>query len=330
MVNVLIPTMPSDTHAVLVKKELEKKGHRGMLWYTGDFPARQTHSFEFDNEDIFWHTTGIEDLVDHNGFDVVWFRRALMPVLPDYLHPEDVKNAKKENKMFYYNFWQMIGSDAVWVNPFNNLLKANAKLLQLKIAKEVGLNIPKTLVSNDPEKIKKYIQKYQSKIVYKTLYPMVWLGKDEARLTYTDMISLDQLPEDRILQAVPGIFQHKIEKAYEVRVTYMDEKYIAVKLNSQYHPKGKMDWRYIPPGQLTLEEITLPDHIDQSCIELMKELGVIFGCFDFIVTPDNEYYFLEINEQGQFLWIEDANSDIKMLDTFTDFLIQQGNRGVIK
>lgn len=32
----------------------------------------------------------------------------------------------------------------------------------------------------------------------------------------------------------------------------------------------------------------------------MRKLGIIFGCFDFIVTPDEEYVFLEVNPMGQF------------------------------
>ncbi len=62
----------------------------------------------------------------------------------------------------------------------------------------------------------------------------------------------------------------------------------------------------------------------------MKKLGLVFGCFDFIVTPDNEYYFLEINEQGQFLWIEEVNPDIKMLDAFVNFLINKNSPVVSK
>ena len=33
-------------------------------------------------------------------------------------------------------------------------------------------------------------------------------------------------------------------------------------------------------------------------------MGLNFGAFDFIVTPDNKYIFLECNPNGQWLWIE--------------------------
>ena len=53
----------------------------------------------------------------------------------------------------------------------------------------------------------------------------------------------------------------------------------------------------------------------------MRCMGLVFGALDLIVTPDEEYLFLEINEQGQFLWIEDYNPEFKMLDIFLHFLI---------
>jgi len=34
-------------------------------------------------------------------------------------------------------------------------------------------------------------------------------------------------------------------------------------------------------------------------------LELKYGALDFVVTNTNEWYFLEINTMGQFLWIED-------------------------
>lgn len=53
----------------------------------------------------------------------------------------------------------------------------------------------------------------------------------------------------------------------------------------------------------------------------MHKMGLVFGTLDFIVNENDEYIFLEVNEQGQFLWIEDLNPDLKMLDVFIHFLV---------
>ena len=52
----------------------------------------------------------------------------------------------------------------------------------------------------------------------------------------------------------------------------------------------------------------------------MNSLGIVSGSFDFIVTEDGEHVFLEVNEQGQFLWLEDLCPDLLLLDAFCAFL----------
>lgn len=327
MVAILIPTKPDDAHSVYVQLALIQKGHKGVLWYTADFPVKQTHSFELNQSAMTWQANGVDFSVNNTLFNVVWYRRPQKPTLSTVLHPDDKENAEKEITLFYQALWQLIAPAARWINPVISIKRANCKLLQLKVAAKLGFKIPHTLVSNDPTKIKDFICRYKTgEVIYKTLYPLVWIEKNAMRLAYTNAIQLNDLPEDEILQSTPGIFQEKIDKAYELRVTYFGQYPVAVKLRSQEHPKGGLDWRHIPTKELVIEEYALPDSINQRCQMMMASLGIVFGCFDFIVTTGGEYYFLEVNEQGQFLWIEEINPDIKMLDIFTEFLICEKQR----
>jgi glutathione synthase/RimK-type ligase-like ATP-grasp enzyme len=323
MKNILIPTKPDDQHAHFVNLALQSKGHQGTLWYTADFPELQTHTFEFQHELIRWQAKGTDfEVLDGQEFDVVWWRRPRRPVIPDFVHPEDIENANYENLEFYKTFWHIIAPDAYWVNPAWAAKESSCKLLQLKVARGLGLNVPATLISNDPPKIKEFILRNGfAKTIYKPLYPVAWFGKDEMRLTYTREINLNMLPEDKYLQTTAGIFQKKIEKEYELRVNIFGNTCVAAKLSSQDHPQGKEDWRKVPQNELSVEEYDLPESIFKQCKLFMRKFGIVFGCFDFIVSPAGEYYFLEINEQGQFLWIEDVNPEIKILDAFTEFLI---------
>ena len=323
MKNILILTMPEDQHALYVKMALATKGHQGVLWYTADFPSLQTHSFELQQSSILWESKGPEFLVNNNNqFSTVWWRRPRPPELPDCVHSEDVENANRENLELYKTFSNVVAPEAFWINELSAAKKANCKLLQLLVAKQSGLTVPETLISNDPRRIKNFILKNNiENTIYKPLYPVVWNRKEDFRITYTREVTLAMLPKDNILQSTAGIFQRKINKAYELRVNFLGDCCISAKLKSQDHPKGKMDWRYIPSHELKVEEYDLPEPIQVKCRALMNKLNLVFGCFDFIVTPDGEYYFLEINEQGQFLWLEDMNPEIKMLDAFTEFLI---------
>ena len=74
-----------------------------------------------------------------------------------------------------------------------------------------------------------------------------------------------------------------------------------------------------PPAELT----DLPSDVRERCLDLMHELGLVFGCIDLIVTPENEYVFLEVNEMGQFLWVEHCCPESKLLHKFSQFLMSR-------
>lgn len=318
---VLIPTMPDDGHAINVKLALDKLGHECVLWHTADFPTQQNQTFEISMDGFHWYVEGTNINISNDSFDVIWNRRPRKPILSDDLHPDDIENATKENTAFFQFMWHVIGDGSRWINSYNEGNSGNSKLLQLKTAANVGLNIPETLVSNDPKLINQFIDKYKNdEVVYKTVYPVAWFDDKSVRLTYTKPISKSDLPSDDTLKNTPGIFQRKVEKAYELRVVYMGGEFITVKLDSQSDMKSKEDWRAAPTTELNIEQVELPENISNKCVDFMNSLGLEFGSFDFIVTPENEYYFLEVNEQGQFLWLEDINPEIKILDAFIQFI----------
>lgn len=332
MLNILIATKPDDADSVYVKLAAEALGHRVTLWHTSDMPTLQTHSFRLDDGAIKWSAVGAELNIDESTeFDVVWRRRPAKPKLEGYVHPDDLKNATNENRELYNTFWQVVAPDAFWINPPISYSKSSCKLLQLKIASKLGLKIPETLVTSYPEKIIEFIQKYQpGEVVYKPMYPVMWAGDTEMRLTYTKPILLEDLPKPSVLRLTPGIYQKRIEKAFELRVTCMGHTAIATKICSQDTANGKEDWRSVSATELNMQPYALPDEIANKCFALMLKLGVVFGCFDFIVTPEGEYVFLEINEQGQFLWQEEQNASIKLLDPFVKFLVERNTNFVWK
>jgi D-alanine-D-alanine ligase-like ATP-grasp enzyme len=43
-------------------------------------------------------------------------------------------------------------------------------------------------------------------------------------------------------------------------------------------------------------------------MELMSRLSLAYGAIDLVLTPDGRYIFLEINPNGQWLWIDEMLS----------------------
>lgn len=136
---------------------------------------------------------------------------------------------------------------------------------------------------------------------------------------YTTVISEDLLPSSSVLALTPGIYQKRINKQFEVRATFFGNTNISVKI---VNSAEDVDWRLkSATSGLKIEPITLCKEIENKCLLMMKELGIVFGCFDFIVTDDNQYVFLEVNEMGQFLWIEELLPELKMLDNFCNLFL---------
>jgi hypothetical protein len=95
-----------------------------------------------------------------------------------------------------------------------------------------------------------------------------------------------------------------VPKAYEVRITMCGSLALGVRLWSQDTSRGKLDWRRAY-GELKMEAMEIPAEVQRRCARLLRHLGIVFGCFDFIVTPAGEWVFLEMNQMGQFLFLED-------------------------
>ena len=64
---------------------------------------------------------------------------------------------------------------------------------------------------------------------------------------------------------------------------------------------SKTDWR---KGNLKFYKSSLPEDISMKCVQLVKELNLSFGAIDIIKNIKGEYFFLEINPNGQWVWIE--------------------------
>ena len=323
MTRVLISTFPQDIHAAEVALALRDLGHEAVLWYGADFPTRQTASIRLGGDGVRWEIRGEELEVHEKSFDVVWFRRPSRPVLPEEdLHPGDRRMARQENESFMTGLWHLVGRDTVQVNPIGNRRGANSKAVQLEAAGSVGLTIPPTLMSNDPERIRGFLAQYEAAI-YKPFFPARWSAgegmEDPLALLVTTEVTEDQLPDDDIVRLTPGIFQAAVPKAHELRVTWMGRHTVTARLHSQESDLTRIDWR-AGQGHLRVEPGELPASVAHSCQRLMNRLGLVFGCFDFIVTPEGEHIFLEVNTMGQFLWKEVAAPELTLLDDFCAFL----------
>lgn len=323
----LFVTQANDIHTYIVKIALESIGHDVALLFMADLPTKKLASLCINSEKFEWYCEYNNGEISSEPFDVIWWRRPRKPHVPrEEVHREDYTFVARENYYFHESFTHCIGPNAWWVNRKEAANRANLKLLQLKVARECGFNLPQTLCSNDPTRIREFISQSTKTFIYKPLCSYFWHEEKVTKGLYTTKIEPSQLPCQEILRLTPGIYQEEIKKQYELRVTCFGDYVVAAKINSQTNKHGSTDWRLIPTEQLEVEPYQLPNQVVRRLRLFMQQLGIVFGAFDFIVTPDNQYIFLEVNEQGQFLWLEDCNKDLMMLDTFIQFLLNKSAR----
>ncbi len=103
------------------------------------------------------------------------------------------------------------------------------------------------------------------------------------------------------------LFQEWIDKAYEVRLTQVDDAVFATRIDA-HSESASIDWRsdYDHLSYSPLQDV--PCDVRAGVSSLLRRMRLRFGVLDFIVTPDDRWVFLEINPNGQWAWIEDATA----------------------
>jgi len=207
-----------------------------------------------------------------------------------------------------YNYLQ----DRFWISPIENLRRASNKPLQLRLASKLGLPIPATITTNDPEEAWKFYISHGSKVVYKTLSDgLLASGKDPwdrqfvLGEVYTTPLENYKRTDFEEVVNCPCLFQEYIPKEIEIRVTIVKDQVFTAEIHSQESPATIYDWRRGGDLNNIIHRIhRLPSDISEKCISLVERLGLNFGAIDMILTPSGEYVFLEINPNGQYGWIE--------------------------
>lgn len=312
----------ADLSAHLLHHVLVAKGAEVAWLQGGDFPNGLTLSIgqqegrcesRFEAVDA----TGADDSVRS-----VWVRRAVeygpFPEAFARLSTAEARIARGECIAMRRSFLGCFARSALWVNPWDRIAPAENKALQLRVAAELGFQVPATLMSNCPQRIRAFIRQQGGAVAYKGFGP---LGID------TTAVSEADLPEDdALVRMLPGIYQQIIAKACELRVTVVGQRVFAYRIDSQSTQKGRLDWR-AAYDEIDVAATSLPSAVEQRCMDVCRSLGLAYGALDLVRTPTGEYVFLEVNESGQFVFLENmaarlGNPAHPIVDALAEMLVQ--------
>lgn len=185
------------------------------------------------------------------------------------------------------------------VNPVAAAERAESKLFQLELAREVGLLVPDTLVSNAPSAVRGFARRRP--LITKLLVPVVQSMGPHPDFHYTQALSGGDLQALGGLEHAPQIFQPRVAKRRELRAVHVAGKFFV----GAIEPGDTVDWRITVPGaESRWSTAALPAPVAARARALMRRLGLAYGALDFIVTPEGRHVFLEVNPSGEWGWLE--------------------------
>jgi MvdD family ATP-grasp ribosomal peptide maturase len=303
---VLIVTFSHDNESIpLVIKALETMGKKAFRLDTDRFPTEVKIDLYSGDQKAGIITDG-EQQLELTEVSSVWYRRMRHgQKLPDSMDSQFREVSLKECRLTIRG---MIASlPGFHLDPITNVDRTNHKQLQLQVARQLGLLIPLTLTSNNPEAVKQFAQSCQTTgIVTKMLSQFAIYGENkEEMVVFTSPVTDEDLDNLDGLQFCPMTFQENIPKALELRITIVGKQVFAAAIDSQQLDGAIYDWR--KEGKALHQQwqsYDLPQIIEKQLFELMKYFGLNYGAIDMIVTPDQRYIFLEINPVGEFFWLE--------------------------
>ena len=316
--DIVIITTTGDFHSYAVALNLRRHGAAVTVWHSSDYPKGATETIAFHDNEC---RIVVHDAENQLPADpaVIWHRRPAITLDRDVLDPADVSFADLSVRMARRSLLSLYGRSAFWVNDSSAAARANSKPLQQMVAADAGFLTPDTLYTNDPKEVRAFMHSKNDSVIFKPITGYVWSDDEKVYMPYSTVMGESRLVADGLLQAVPGIYQEYVPKQYELRITIMGRQAFAAKVPRSSAGRGAVDWRHTG-GHLVMEGVELPEAVIERCLHVLRELGLVFGCFDFIVRPDDEYVFLEVNQMGQFLFVEDLTR-LPLLAAFTDFLL---------
>jgi ATP-GRASP peptide maturase of grasp-with-spasm system len=237
----------------------------------------------------------------------------------DVLFGDRIKKYFQQELIVVKNFLQFIFLKKKYFNSF--FTQSINKLIALSLAKDVGLQIPTTIITSKKKELKQFFD--DKDVITKALHEALFITQTNSRefiKNYTSTVNKEDL--GKITDTFfPSLFQNKIEKKYELRIFYFANQCYASAIFSQQSSQTKVDFRnYNEEKPNRVIPYKLPIIIENRIKKFMKVCNLTTGSIDMAVDTFDNYIFFEVNPVGQFGMVaEPCNYPIENI--IIDYLI---------
>ncbi|QKW08025.1 ATP-grasp ribosomal peptide maturase [Streptomyces sp. NA04227] len=303
MTHVLVVAAREDWPTDRVVKVLQERGVQVFRMDTAEFPQELTLAGRIDALRG-WHgqLATSRRSVDLADIRACYFRAPHPFNLPSGMSDAERRFAAAQARSGLGGILSAL--DCRWVNHPAAMSRAEYKPHQLATARQCGLTIPRTLITNNPAAVREFVDGIAGPVIVKPVASPVLIEDNELKAVYTRRLTDDDLADLRGIDTTAHMFQAWIDKAYEVRLTVVGEAMFTAEVHAgsdAAHEDWRSDYR-----SLTYKATEVPDLIRLGVRQLMRKLGLSFAALDFIVSPGGTWTFLEANPCGQWDWIQGA------------------------
>lgn len=182
-----------------------------------------------------------------------------------------------------------------WLTSLDALIAAENKLVQASVARGLGIAVPETTVTNDPEELK---QVFPEEFIVKPLGPGHFYEEGEARVVFSTVLR-HNAPELRGLGAAPFLAQRRLRARRHLRVVTVRERLWAASLGGEKWP---VDWRSAPDAHSAFVQNVPPTEVTTGALAITERLSLGFSSQDWLVC-DDACYLVDVNPAGQWLFL---------------------------
>jgi glutathione synthase/RimK-type ligase-like ATP-grasp enzyme len=307
--------------AETVSESIRKKGGIPVRFNTDLYPGSTSLTVEFNDgtwKMLFTDEKGeAHDLAE---FESLWYRRIRIGTeIARLVEQKFMEASIEESRRTFFGLLSSL--DIFQFDHFLKIRRAENKQLQLKLAHELGLKIPKTLITNSPVPVRSFFPYCSNGIITKMQAAFAIYENGVENVVFTNSLGEEILEELDGIEYCPMTFQENIPKKLELRITIVGDKVFAASIDSQRSELARHDWRKQGLEMINdWEEFSLPDDISKKLLRLMDNLRLNYGAIDMILTPGDELYFLEVNPVGEFFWLE-RKPGFPVSDAIADVLL---------
>jgi MvdD family ATP-grasp ribosomal peptide maturase len=323
---VLIITHSDDNESVaLVAESIRRRGGNSFRFDTDRFPTEVRLVAQYGETPERLSLTDGGATLDLRDVSAIWHRRLnIAGGLPGEMDAQLRQASRGESRATVMGM--LASLDAFRMDAEPSIRRAENKQLQIRIARESGLDTPRTLITNDPEAVRAFARTCERGMITKMLSSFAIYEGGAEKVVFTNHVTAADVDDLDGLRLCPMTFQEQVAKHLELRVTVVGRRVLTAAIDSQASARATHDWRRDGVRLVDAwQPYALPSEVEEKLLRLMDYFNLNYGAADFIVTPEGRHVFLEINPAGEFFWLE-HRPGLPISEAIADVLLGRSKR----